>query len=396
MSITSSWLHAVVVLSALGFCSSATAAPAAQAKPATDSSDIRPGTPHKARAGKKRGTTAAREASPESRARNSAAAKNQGAPVSGVPKSDQTPATNRASTASAASVHEKSHPDAKTGTSQAGTRRAALPSKRAKRVETPHPTTTRRTREPSKPCLHAPITFVRGFDGEPEELTMTRCDGRFVSGAVEKLSILTRPKGTPKPEGPLTPVSTSARDATGTKAGHGQLKIKVIDTGLAARLQAIAAQYPGKPIYIVSGHRPLSNGSYHQSAQAVDISVRGIKNEDLVAFCRSLPNTGCGYYPNSSFVHVDVRPAGTGHVYWIDASHPGESARYVAAWPEPVPTTRDKHTSHHVAQADPGHDNDDDVGEVDTSPSTADNPQPASKAHANIESDLNDYSSPGR
>ncbi len=63
--------------------------------------------------------------------------------------------------------------------------------------------------------------------------------------------------------------------------------------------------------------------------------VEGVRNEDLATFCRSLPDTGCGYYPKSSFVHVDVRPKGTGHVYWIDASGPGEDAKYVAAWPPP-------------------------------------------------------------
>jgi hypothetical protein len=46
-------------------------------------------------------------------------------------------------------------------------------------------------------------------------------------------------------------------------------------------------------------------------------------------------DTGCGYYPNSSFVHVDVRQPGTGHVAWIDASGPGEPPHYVASWPPP-------------------------------------------------------------
>jgi hypothetical protein len=32
-------------------------------------------------------------------------------------------------------------------------------------------------------------------------------------------------------------------------------------------------------------------------------------------------------------VHLDVRDAGAGNVSWIDASGPGESPRYVAAWP---------------------------------------------------------------
>jgi len=45
---------------------------------------------------------------------------------------------------------------------------------------------------------------------------------------------------------------------------------------------------------------------------------------------------GCGYYPNGSFVHVDVRPYATGRVVWVDASRPGEPSRYVDGWPAVV------------------------------------------------------------
>jgi len=121
------------------------------------------------------------------------------------------------------------------------------------------------------------------------------------------------------------------------KGASGELLpgIKQADEGLLSRLQAVASQYRGRKLFVVSGYRPASVGSYHKLARAIDLRVDGVKNEDLVTFCRSLPDTGCGYYPNSSFVHVDVRPRGTGHVYWIDASGPGETPRYVASWPPP-------------------------------------------------------------
>lgn len=57
----------------------------------------------------------------------------------------------------------------------------------------------------------------------------------------------------------------------------------------------------------------------------------------MVAFCKTLADTGCGFYPNSSFVHIDVREPGAGHVSWIDASGPGETPRYVSVWPPPEP-----------------------------------------------------------
>ena len=111
--------------------------------------------------------------------------------------------------------------------------------------------------------------------------------------------------------------------------------MKLVDEGLITRMQAIASEFRGKKVHVISGYRPQSDGSHHKLGKAMDVRVDGVANEKLVAFCRSLPDTGCGYYPNSSFVHFDVRPKGSGHVYWIDASGPGERARYVATWPPP-------------------------------------------------------------
>ena len=71
-------------------------------------------------------------------------------------------------------------------------------------------------------------------------------------------------------------------------------------------------------MHVISGVRPNSVGSFHATAQAIDFRVDGVRNEVLVDFCKTLPDTGCGYYPNSSFVHLDVRAPGTGHVSWID------------------------------------------------------------------------------
>jgi hypothetical protein len=88
----------------------------------------------------------------------------------------------------------------------------------------------------------------------------------------------------------------------------------------------------------VSGYRPQSAGSLHQHARALDLRVVGVSNEELVAFCRTMADTGCGYYPNSSFVHVDVRSPGVGNAFWIDASGPTEPPRYVTQWPESGPT----------------------------------------------------------
>ena len=46
-----------------------------------------------------------------------------------------------------------------------------------------------------------------------------------------------------------------------------------------------------------------------------------------------LRDVGCGYYPNSKFVHIDVRPYGTDRVLWVDDSLPGTPSHYLDGYP---------------------------------------------------------------
>lgn len=182
------------------------------------------------------------------------------------------------------------------------------------------------------PCTKDPVQIARG--SEVESLELTKCDGSLAPLAVEHLSVLVRPGNADRPTTPLAELAKKK----GPDLARG---IKRVDPGLVSRLQAIADHFGKKSaplkLSVVSGYRPASVGSLHQSGRAMDIHVEGVKNEELVAFCKTLGDTGCGYYPNSSFVHVDVRDAGAGHVSWIDASGPGEPPRYVGTWPPPEP-----------------------------------------------------------
>ena len=60
--------------------------------------------------------------------------------------------------------------------------------------------------------------------------------------------------------------------------------------------------------------------------QALDFRVSNVSNKELYAFIKTLPGTGTGYYPNSVFVHLDVRDRS---YTWTDVSKPGEAARYI-------------------------------------------------------------------
>jgi hypothetical protein len=98
---------------------------------------------------------------------------------------------------------------------------------------------------------------------------------------------------------------------------------------LPALLAAISDHFGGREIHIVSGRRRAEGytreSSRHVSGRATDIRVRGVPRREVWDFCRSLGHTGCGYYPRSTFTHVDVRDRSG---QWVDWSRPGRRPRY--------------------------------------------------------------------
>jgi hypothetical protein len=193
------------------------------------------------------------------------------------------------------------------------------------------------SKAPQKPCFGPTITVDRG-GLETESFPLVDCLGAPTTQALAHLSILARPWAIARPDlSKAKPKARSGKDTRAPEARSDEIAagVRQLDPGLVTRVAAISAKFPGKGISLVSGYRPQSRGSLHQTARAIDLRVSGVDNADLAAFCRTLPDTGCGFYPNSSFVHVDVRAPGTGMVTWIDASGPGEAPRYVSAWPPP-------------------------------------------------------------
>lgn len=232
----------------------------------------------------------------------------------------------------------------KEATNTTTTSRAATASKKASARA---PGAKRKTGKKSEgdserpPCHTASISIDRN-GLENDSFSLVDCKGKPLDTAREKLSLLARPWGTPRPviEPPKKAKKTvkHGKDKPGeTVADNGEIapNVRLLDPGLLTRIDTIAKHFKDKHISVVSGYRPRSRGSLHQTARAIDLRVVGVSNEEVVAFCKTINDTGCGYYPNSSFVHVDVRAPGTGSVTWIDASGPGEAPRYVAAWPPP-------------------------------------------------------------
>lgn len=192
--------------------------------------------------------------------------------------------------------------------------------------------------KPAKPvvdwrCRRRPVLFIR-YGGENDRFSLVRCSGAVEPGAVDRLSIVARPPEVPDPGVLPDEPDPDAWESAGEWLPH----LKLVHPRLVWVLQKIADAFPHRAIYVYSGYRPnKEKGGGHQSkhaeGRAMDIQVHGVRNESLFQFCRKLDDVGCGYYPNSKFVHVDVRRPGTGHAFWIDISGPGEPSHYVDSWP---------------------------------------------------------------
>ncbi|WP_437753130.1 DUF882 domain-containing protein [Sorangium sp. So ce1389] len=166
-----------------------------------------------------------------------------------------------------------------------------------------------RSMPPSKRYVQRPkrpgwVRLVRG--AERLDLQLLTSKGRLVPKALPKLSRLMR----------ASPTASIP-----------------IDPRLATLIGMVSDHFGGRTIRVVSGYRPYSPTQYtphsnHNFGRAVDFMVEGVPNTVVRDFCRGFRNAGVGYYPNSTFVHLDVR---SDKVYWVDYSRPGEPPRYEGA-----------------------------------------------------------------
>jgi hypothetical protein len=173
-----------------------------------------------------------------------------------------------------------------------------------------------------------PVTLVR-YGAEYDRFRLLECRGAIADGAIDRLSVIARPPGTARPELPL-PLEPNPRQQDRSEWTAG---VKLVHPRLVWVLQRFADAFPRRPIYIVSGYRRDQTNTAHRRGRALDLFVMGVSNEAAFRWCRRLPDVGCGFYPNHKFIHVDVRPHGSGHPMWIDVSEPGMPSHYVDGWP---------------------------------------------------------------
>jgi LysM repeat protein len=106
---------------------------------------------------------------------------------------------------------------------------------------------------------------------------------------------------------------------------------KDIDPRLIALVGQVSDTFGGRAVRIVSGYRDTraGPGSRHRHGRALDFTIDGVPVTALRDYLKTLDAVGIGYYPNSHFVHLDVREHWT---YWIDYAGPGQPARYGGFW----------------------------------------------------------------
>lgn len=154
----------------------------------------------------------------------------------------------------------------------------------------------------AKPKRPGRVKFVRG--AEHAEVQLLTRHGRLVPAALATVSRMLRfyPTGAKIP----------------------------VDPRLATLIGLVSDHFGGRPFHVVSGFRPYSPKQYtphsnHNLGRAFDFSIEGVPNTAVRDFCRTIHNAGVGWYPNSTFVHLDVRAQ---KAYWVDYSRSGEAPRY--------------------------------------------------------------------
>lgn len=153
--------------------------------------------------------------------------------------------------------------------------------------------------------------------GPPKAPGWLKLDGRNASAEVEMVDAA----GKVRLKGLRALGAVMQRNESGTAQG--------VHPRLAMLLSKISDHFGGQPIRVISGFREAGGytreSSRHLQGRAADIQVADVPHRAVFELCRSLPQTGCGYYPRSVFVHVDVREQ---QAQWVDWSEPGGRARY--------------------------------------------------------------------
>jgi uncharacterized protein YcbK (DUF882 family) len=154
----------------------------------------------------------------------------------------------------------------------------------------------RRWGKPRRPGV---ASLYRPWSKERRQVRLVDVRGRIRPDAVRALRHLLRPKDSARRRSPAP--------------------------RLLQLLARVSDRFGGRPIHLISGVR-LPGGSTnptsrHVTGHAIDFRIPGVPLEELRDFCARFERVGVGFYPQSGFVHLDVRERSA---RWTDTSGPGE------------------------------------------------------------------------
>jgi LysM repeat protein len=141
-------------------------------------------------------------------------------------------------------------------------------------------------------------------------------------GKLELYTYTSRFSGPVVADGRVLPSARSAISALlGVKGSRPALSERLLRL-----LVRVSDTFGGRAVRVVSGFRTSSfySDSRHRRSEAVDFSIPGVPNAVLRQYLLLLDDVGVGYYPNSSFLHLDVRAC---PMQWTDYAGPGEPPR---------------------------------------------------------------------
>jgi hypothetical protein len=77
-------------------------------------------------------------------------------------------------------------------------------------------------------------------------------------------------------------------------------------------------------VHVISAYRTTRPTSRHNQGRAMDLVLPGVSDRGLANYLRRQGFVGVGVYPQSGFVHLDVRERS---FFWVDYSLPGRRSR---------------------------------------------------------------------
>lgn len=128
-----------------------------------------------------------------------------------------------------------------------------------------------------------------------------------------------------KPDGTFDDAALAKLDELFRCRATGE--VRAVRPELYEHLSRIYDHFGGKRIVLVSGFRfNERDSSRHFHASAMDIKIQGVSIREMYQYAESLDGggMGIGIYPNSGFIHVDLRAPGDPSYRWTDWS--GNSA----------------------------------------------------------------------